>query len=86
MLRVSACAKLIINNWKGKEINKESIIRVCLLHDMGNIVKIKDNPDNDDEFLIIRNRYINEFGLDDHFISLTIKMTFFIIDNRRVSS
>ena len=50
MLRVSACAKLITNNWKNKEINKESIIRVCLLHDMGNIVKIKDNPDDDEDF------------------------------------
>lgn len=72
MLRVSACAKLIINNWKDKEINKESIIRVCLLHDMGNIVKIKDNPDNDDEFLNVRSKYINKFGLDDHLISLEI--------------
>ena len=72
MLRVSACAKLIINNWNNKEINKESIIRVCLLHDMGNIVKIKDNPDDDEDFLIVRSKYVNEFGLDDHLISLGI--------------
>ena len=72
MLRVSACAKLIINNWNNKEINKESIIRVFLLHDMGNIVKIKDNPDDDEDFLIVRSKYVNKFGLDDHLISLEI--------------
>lgn len=39
MLRVAACSNLIIDNWSGPEIDKEAIIRVCLLHDMGNIVK-----------------------------------------------
>ena len=72
MLRVAACSNLILDNFEGKKINKESIIRVCLLHDMGNIAKIKDNPDNDNEFINIRNRYISEFGLDDHQISLAI--------------
>lgn len=72
MLRVSACACLILENWKEKEINKEAIIRVLLLHDMGNMAKIKDNPDNDEEFIRIRNEYITRFGLDDHLISLEI--------------
>lgn len=72
MLRVSACAMLIINNWENKDINKESIIRVCLLHDMGNMVKIKDNPDNDQEFIYIREKYIEKYGLDDHRISIAI--------------
>lgn len=34
MLRVAACSNLIIDNWNGKKLDKESIIRVCLLHDM----------------------------------------------------
>ena len=72
MLRVAACSNLILDNFEGKKINKESIIRVCLLHDMGNIAKIKDNPDNDNEFVNIREKYINKFGLDDHRISLAI--------------
>lgn len=59
---------MLINN----DININSIIRVCLLHDMGNMAKIKDNPDNDEEFINIRNKYINEFGLDDHLISIQI--------------
>ena len=33
MLRVAACSNLIIDNWKGIEIDKDAIIRVCLLHD-----------------------------------------------------
>ena len=35
MLRVAACSNLIIDNWNGQTIDKESIIRVSLLHDMG---------------------------------------------------
>ena len=72
MLRVAACANLILDNWENKEINKKSILKVCLLHDMGNIAKIKDNPDNDEEFIKIRNKYVEEFGTDDHLISLQI--------------
>ena len=55
MLRVAACANLILDNWETKSINKKSILKVCLLHVMGNIAKIKDNPDNDEEFIKIRN-------------------------------
>ena len=72
MLRVASCANLIIDNWENKEIDKKSIIRVCLLHDMGNLAKIKDNPDNDEDFIRIRTEYIEKFGLDDHEISLAI--------------
>ena len=72
MLRVASCANLIIDNWENKEIDKKSIIRVCLLHDMGNLAKIKDNPDNDEDFIRIRKEYIEKFGLDDHEISLAI--------------
>ena len=47
MLRVAACSNLIIDNWKGIEIDKDAIIRVCLLHDMGNMVKIPEDFSND---------------------------------------
>lgn len=40
MLRVAACSNLIIDNWNREKLDKEVIIRVCLLHDMGNMVKI----------------------------------------------
>ena len=53
MLRVAACSNLIIDNWNGQTIDKESIIRVSLLHDMGNMVKIPEDFSKDEEFLNI---------------------------------
>lgn len=72
MLRVAACSNLIIDNWNGTEINKESIIRVCLLHDMGNMVKIPEDFSKDEEFLKIRKKYFDKYGTNDHEINLEI--------------
>lgn len=72
MLRVAACSNLIIDNWNGNEIDKNAIIRVCLLHDMGNMVKIPEDFSNDKEFIIIRKKYFDKFGADDHKINLEI--------------
>lgn len=72
MLRVAACSNLIIDNWNGKEIDKEAIIRVSLLHDMGNIVKIPEDFSKDEEFLKIRKRYFDKYGTNDHEINLEI--------------
>ena len=38
MLRVGAIGKLIAENWNSKS-DSEAVTRLCLLHDMGNIVK-----------------------------------------------
>ena len=72
MLRVAACGNLIVDNWNGHEIDKNAIIRVCLLHDMGNMVKIPEDFSNDKEFIIIRKKYFDKFGTDDHKINLEI--------------
>ena len=72
MLRVAACSNLIIDNWKGKEIDKKSIIRVCLLHDMGNMVKIPEDFSKDEEFIRIRKKYFEKYGTNDHEINLEI--------------
>ena len=72
MLRVAACSNLIIDNWKGKELDKEAIIRVCLLHDMGNMVKIPEDFSNDEEFIKIRRKYFEKYGTNDHEINLEI--------------
>jgi 5'-deoxynucleotidase YfbR-like HD superfamily hydrolase len=40
MLRVAGVAGVILHNWKGHELNREDIIAVCLIHDLGNIVKM----------------------------------------------
>ena len=72
MLRVAACSNLIIDNWTGAEIDNKAIIRVCLLHDMGNIVKIPENFSKDQEFLKIRKKYFDKYGTNDHEINLEI--------------
>ena len=72
MLRVAACSNLIIDNWSGPKIDKESIIRVCLLHDMGNMVKIPENFSNDENFIKTRKKYFEKYGTNDHEINLYI--------------
>lgn len=57
MLRVAACSNLIIDYWNGPYIDKQAIIRVCLLHDMGNMVKIPEDFSTDEEFIKIRKKY-----------------------------
>lgn len=72
MLRVAACSNLIIDNWLGDELDKSAIIRVCLLHDMGNMVKIPEDFSNDNEFIAIRKKYFDKYGTNDHEINLEI--------------
>ena len=72
MLRVAACSNLIIDNWEGTQIDSKAIIRVCLLHDMGNIVKISEDESNDVEFLKLRKKYFDKYGTNDHEINLEI--------------
>lgn len=72
MLRVAACSNLIIYNWLGDELDKSAIIRVCLLHDMGNMVKIPEDFSNDNEFITIRKKYFDKYGTNDHEINLEI--------------
>ena len=72
MLRVAGCSNLIIDNWTGPEINKKTIIRVCLLHDMGNIVKIPEGFSKDKNFNKIRKEYLAKYGHYDNIINLDI--------------
>ena len=72
MLRVAACSNLIIDNWDGPDIDSKTIVRVCLLHDMGNIVKIPEDFSKDGEFLKIRKKYFDKYGTNDHEINLEI--------------
>ena len=72
MLRVAACSNLIIDNWNGPYIDKQAIIRVCLLHDMGNMVKIPEDFSKDEKFIKIRKEYFDKYGTNDHEINLEI--------------
>ena len=72
MLRVAACSNLIIDNWKGKELKKEAIIRVSLLHDMGNILKIPEDFSDNPKFVETRKKYFEKYGTNEHEANLEI--------------
>lgn len=78
MLRVAAIADQITNHWNGPAIEKDSLIRVLLLHDMGNIIKIELGEQSDfqriDAELLgtLQKKYKDLYGQDDHQISREI--------------
>lgn len=72
MLRVAACSNLIIDNWNGPKIDRDAVIRVCLLHDMGNMVKIPEDFSKDKNFTETRRKYFEKYGTNDHEINLEI--------------
>lgn len=72
MLRVAACSNLILDNWKGHELDRNAILRVSLLHDMGNILKIPEDFINDENFKRIRKKYFEKYGNNEHELNLEI--------------
>ena len=72
MLRVAACSNLIIDNWAGKKLEIESIIRVSLLHDMGNILKIPEDFSDNPKFIENRKKYFEKYGTNEHEANLEI--------------
>lgn len=81
MLRVAACSKKIIDNWTGPCVNSNSLYRVLLLHDMGNIVKIPKEEFSDPIFQIVRKKYFDLYGKDDHTVSLVIGEELGLLEN-----
>lgn len=43
MFRVASVAQIICENWTGPKLNQDDIVSVCLIHDLGNIVKYDFN-------------------------------------------
>ena len=39
-IRVAAVADIICENWTGPTLDRDTIVAACLLHDVGNIMKI----------------------------------------------
>lgn len=72
MLRVAACAKLIVDNWTGKEIDKDAIIRVSLLHDMGNIIKIPEEELKNEKTIKLRRKCMEQYGEYEHNTNMAI--------------
>jgi len=72
MLRVAGIAEKILSAWNGPKINKRSLIRVLLLHDTGNIVKMFNVEVENKRFHLMRDKYYSLFGNDDHNVSKAI--------------
>ncbi len=77
-VRVAAVAMQICENLS-LNIDKESIIKACLLHDMANIIKFNLNyfpehnkPEGIEYWQGIKNEYILKYGNDEHQASLLI--------------
>ena len=71
MLTVAALAELICDNLRDVSVDKDLVVKTCLLHDMGNIIKFNfDDPsllDEDDrqrvdELKEIRLQYLKKYG------------------------
>ena len=79
MLRAAAVGKFICDNWQGPEVNKEDIIAVLLIHDIGNIVKmdfeseglrmIGEEVKRIEYWKQVKKEFIEKYGQDDHFVS-----------------
>lgn len=80
MLRAATVGALVCDNWNGPEINKEDIIAVLLIHDLGNIVKmdfdseiglklIGDEAKRADYWKKVKKEIIEKYGNDDHIVS-----------------
>jgi hypothetical protein len=80
MLMAAALAKLLCENWKGPQINKEDIITTMLIHDIGNIAKMDFNtyevlPEEKKDMAYwqgVQKEFIKKYGADDHIATFNI--------------
>ena len=71
MLRVAAVASMICDNFD-EPLPKEEIITLCLLHDMGNIIKSNfeyfpefNGPEGKEYWQNVKDEYIKKYGSDE---------------------
>lgn len=80
MLRVAALSQILAENWKTKELDKESIVLACVFHDMANIIKFnfnnpplfKEEENQIDYWKKIQLEMIQKYGRDVHLATLKI--------------
>lgn len=77
-IRVAAVAMQIIESLD-IEVDKESVVKACLLHDMGNIIKFNldhfpewNNPEGVEYWQKIKDEYLEKYGKNEHKASLEI--------------
>lgn len=79
-IRVAAVAMQIIESLD-IEVDKENIVKACLLHDMGNIIKFQldffpewNKPEGTEYWKIIKSEYVSKYGLNEHSASVAIAL------------
>jgi putative nucleotidyltransferase with HDIG domain len=77
-LRVTAVASQICESLT-TPVDKKSLIKACLLHDMGNIIKFEFNypdefytPEGRDYWRNVQAEYFKDYGRDEHAASIEI--------------
>ena len=79
-IRVAAVAMQICESLD-IEIDKESIVKACLLHDMGNIIKFQldifpewNKPEGVEYWQMVKDEYISKYGTNEHSASVAIAL------------
>ena len=72
MLRVTALAKIIIDNWSGDSLNEVVIIQACLFHDTAKIIKFKHFDEDKKHWKKVQQEMIKKYGENDHKATIEI--------------
>jgi len=77
--RVAGVAQIIAQNILGVDVDASEVIRACLLHDMGNIIKFNMKlfpeffePEGVAYWSNIKEEFIDKYGLDEHVATVEI--------------
>lgn len=74
MFRVAGIGCLIATNWIEERVDVDLVVRTCLLHDMGNIIKFDLSDATAKKFKLenvkywrkVQKKFINKYGKDSH--------------------
>lgn len=80
MLRVTGLCQMILENWQGERLDKNSVITACLFHDMANVIKFnlnkpslfKEEGEQIEYWKKVQKEYIKKYGNDVHKATLII--------------
>lgn len=77
-LRVAAVAKVITDSFVGN-LDREGVVKACLVHDMGNIIKFDlayfpdfFQPEGLKYWQEVKDEYISKYGSDEHGATIAI--------------
>lgn len=83
MLRVAAVSNFLVSNWQGPDIDKNRVVAVSLIHDLGNIAKMDfsdeknlkllgEEAKNAEHWRKVKEEITEEYGSDDHVATMNM--------------